>query len=361
MKGQGGKRLLIILFWLFLWHLLALWVGNKIMLATPLEALGALLKMLPEKEFWQAVLGSLLRITAGFLWGAAAGAAFAVAGSRFRPLEELLSPVMGLCKAVPVASFVVLFLIWWGSSFLAVAVCFLMVFPNIYLNMLAGLKSADRRLLEMAEVFRLPFLKRFFYIYRPALKPFLLSGLKISLGMSWKSGVAAEVIGMPDCSIGERLYLAKVYLETDRVFAWTAAVILLSFGFERLVLGLAGRFFAWKPGFAAAQTPDRGDGAGEKAKPVVCSKVDKAYGKEPVIRGLSRVYEPGKIYCLTSPSGSGKTTLFRLLCGLEQPDSGEISGPERFCVLFQEDRLCEDYSALENVELVTGGGEERPF
>ena len=99
----------------------------------------------------------------------------------------------------------------------------------------------------MATVFRLPMATRFFYIYRPQLKPFVNSSLKLTLGMCWKSGVAAEVIGTPDYSIGERLYLSKVYLDTAELFGWTAVIIVLCALFEKLVLWLIGKFFAWEP------------------------------------------------------------------------------------------------------------------
>lgn len=89
------------------------------------------------------------------------GLLLAAVSYRYRLAEEILRPFMVFCKAVPVAVFAVLLLIWWGASPLAVAVCFLVVFPNIYLNTLEGLKSADAELIEMAEVFRLPFATRF--------------------------------------------------------------------------------------------------------------------------------------------------------------------------------------------------------
>ncbi len=167
-----------------------------------------------------------------FLLGAVLALLLAAISYRY-PLAEVLRPFMVFCKAVPVAVFAVLLLIWWGSSMLAVAICFLVVFPNIYLNTLEGLKSADRGLLEMAEVFRLPLGTQFFYIYRPALKPFLLSAFQLSLGMCWKSGVAAEVIGTPSHSIGGALYLAKIYLDTADLFAWTAVIVVLSVFFEK--------------------------------------------------------------------------------------------------------------------------------
>lgn len=346
------KKAGIILFWIIIWQITALCVDNPILMVTPLQAASTLLRSMGELLFWQTVGCSLLRIGAGFLLGTAAALLLAGLACRFPLLEEVLSPVITLLKAVPVASFVVLLLIWWGSSFLAVAICFLIVLPNIYLNTLEGLKNVDRKLLEMAAVFRMPLWNRFFYVYRPALQPFLTGSLKLALGMCWKSGVAAEVIGTPALSIGERLYLSKIYLDTAGVFAWTATVVLLSFCFEKIVLWLARRFFAWKP---LCRPVKKGGKKDAHKDSLICSGLTKTYGGLTVIRNLDRVYEPGETYYLTSPSGSGKTTLLRLLCGLEAPDGGSVEPALRFSCVFQEDRLCEEYSALHNVEMAAAG------
>lgn len=111
-----------------------------------------------------------------------------------------------------------------------------MVLPVIYTNMLIGIRSVDRQLLEMAQVFRVPALRTVRYIYLPQIMPFFYSGCSVSLGLSWKAGVAAEVIGIPRGSIGERLQQAKVYLDTPDLFAWTLVIVVLSLTFERLVL-----------------------------------------------------------------------------------------------------------------------------
>ncbi len=355
----------ILAFWLAVWYLLAVAVDNEILLVTPLEAFLCLWESLWQTHFWRTVLCSLGRIALGF--GAGACSAWLLAGiaGRFPLAEELLRPLVSLMKAVPVVSFVVLLLIWQGSSLLAVWVSLLIVLPGIYLGTLEGLKNTDKRLLEMAEVFRLSGGARFFYIYRPALRPFLMSSLKLALGMCWKSGVAAEVIGTPSFSIGERLYLSKIYLDTGGVFAWTAVLLLLSFGFEKAVLWLAGEFFAWEPKVKGQQV-DLGKSAltpsgaeDERGNPgsggFVCSHVEKRYGDLTVLEDFTAVYRPGESYVLNSPSGSGKTTLLRLLAGLEEPDGGEILRCRNLSgMVFQEDRLCEDYSALRNVALVTG-------
>lgn len=343
------RTVLIALFWLAVWSVLALAVDNKILLAAPWETVEELFVMLRKSTLYLSVARSLLRIGLGFAAGFIAALLLAAASCRFHLLEEILAPAMNLVKTVPVASFAVLLLIWWGSSFLAAAICFLVVLPNIYISTLEGLKSTDQRLLQMAQVFGIPLWNRFFYIYRPALRPFLYSSLKVSLGMCWKSGVAAEVIGTPDYSIGEGLYMSKIYLNTAGVFAWTAVIVIVSLLFEKAVLWLVRLFFAWEPLCRKAQT--RSSAAVEAIR---MEHVEKKFGDCTVLKDCTAAYESGGTYCLTSPSGSGKTTRLHMLAGLIEPDGGEITAPRSVSMVFQEDRLCEDYDAVKNVELVTG-------
>jgi ABC-type transporter Mla maintaining outer membrane lipid asymmetry ATPase subunit MlaF len=206
----------------------------------------------------------------------------------------------------------------------------------------------------MAEVYHLPVRNRFFYIYRPALKPFLYSGMKISLGMCWKSGVAAEVIGIPDYSIGERLYLSKIYLDTAGVFAWTAIVILLSVLFEKLILRVTRWFFdAYNPtcrrpvSHAKNQIADDGN-------VIVAKDLTKSFDGKIIFSHVDAAIKRGQTCVLKQPSGSGKTTFLRLVAGLERPSAGSLIVRGTVSMVFQEDRLCEQYDAVKNVELVCG-------
>ena len=346
------RKTLIIFFWLAVWQILAMCVDNFLLVVTPMQALRALFLLAGQAEFWQSAFGSLWRIALGFLLGAVLALLLAAVSYRYKIAEEVLRPFMVFCKAVPVAVFAVLLLIWWGSSMLAVSICFLVVFPNIYLNTLEGLKSADRELLEMAEVFRLPFGTRFFYIYRPALKPFLLSAFQLSLGMCWKSGVAAEVIGTPTHSIGGALYLAKIYLDTAELFAWTAVIVVLSVFFEKIIFYGIEVFFRWEPVCKRPVLPQKKAG-GERCSLRV-RDLGKSYHGRWIFRHVEQEFHGGESLVLDAPSGSGKTTFFRCLCGLERPEEGEVSGIDTFSVQFQEDRLCEDYSAVKNLEMILG-------
>lgn len=235
------RKIFILIFWIIVWQLASIMIHNVILLVGPLEVLRALTRMAVTEEFWRSVLHSLSHIALGFAGGLVSGVLFGSLAFRFRLVHEFLEPVILLIKSIPVASFVILTLIWVGSGSLSVLISFLVVFPMIYVNTIAGLKSTDVKLLEMADVFGVKPGGRIRCIYLPALRPYLISSCEIALGMSWKSGVAAEVIGIPSHSIGERLYMAKIYLETGDVLAWTLVIIVISSIFEKSILALLRR------------------------------------------------------------------------------------------------------------------------
>lgn len=232
-----------VAFWLLVWQgasmLFARWLPfGGLLLASPLAALARLGELALTAAFWRAVGLSAARIFGGFILGCALGCILAALASAQSVLRELLAPVVAAVKAVPVVSFIILALVWLDSRSLPLAVSALMVFPPVYLNVLEGIGAADAQLLEMAQVFRVPFGRRLTGIYLPAVLPYFRSALSLALGLCWKAGAAAEVIGLPAGSIGERLYTAKVYFQTPDLFAWTAMIVALSALAERLILAL---------------------------------------------------------------------------------------------------------------------------
>ena len=240
-QKQLFRRVGAVVFWLAVWQCAAMAVGQEVFLVSPLQALRTLLGLLPRKEFWQRVCFSSGRILLGFALGTGVSAVLAAAAESCPAAETLLAPVMQLVKATPVASFIILALVWVRGSSLSVLISFLMVLPVMYSAVRTGIESADPQLLEMAQVFRLPLGRRLRAVWLPAVLPAFRQGCSVALGICWKSGVAAEVIGLPDGSIGDALYRAKITLSTGELFAWTFVIILLSVGFEKLFLALLRR------------------------------------------------------------------------------------------------------------------------
>lgn len=233
---RWAKQTAIVLFWLLCWQALSLLIRNRILLVGPVETLRALSEQVVLRSFWQAVGFSTGRICLGFLLAFFGGLLTGALAFRFPFLGELLAPPIQLLKTIPVASFVILALIWTGSEKLSILISFIVVYPVIYVATVTGLEHTDRKLLEIAKVFRVPAWRTAMFVYRPAIYPYLASACRTALGMGFKSGIAAEVIGVPDGSIGEGLYMAKIYLSTAELFTWTLVIILAGVAFEKLFL-----------------------------------------------------------------------------------------------------------------------------
>lgn len=234
------RRLALLVFWLAVWWVASLAVGKELLLPGPAAVTQKLLDLAGAEAFWLTLAKSILRVLTGILSGVILGTGAGLLTHKSRLAGELLSPVMTLLKSTPVASFIILALVWLGRSVVPVFIAGLMVLPVVWANTAAGLAGIDVQLLELAKVFSFPRMKTLRRIVWPSLLPYLRSSLRSALGLGWKAGIAAEVLTVPPYSIGKSIYEAKLYLETTELFAWTAAVVLLSFLIERVLLRLAG-------------------------------------------------------------------------------------------------------------------------
>ncbi len=378
------KSAAAVMFWIVLWQVLVLWLDYKsdmpagnILVASPLDTIKMLGTLIRTKEFWSAVGYSFVKIAGGFFLALFAGVLCAVLASASGVIKALLNPILRLIKAVPVASFIILALFWLSSSKnLSILISFLMVLPVIYTNVLQGIESTEKELLEMATVFRIPVGKRIRYIYIPAVMPYFVSACSVGLGFCFKSGIAAEIIGLPDGSIGERLYDAKLYLLTEELFAWTVVIVLISVLFEKAVMllvkavarGLAGKKAAVPEGEAVMEDAAAGQEISpEKASEPVAAyaasenpddyglyEVTKRFEDKTVLEQFSLSIGEGETVALMGPSGCGKSTAGKLLLGLLSRDEGTVKHPKQLGAVFQEDRLCNGFDAVTNIAMVTG-------
>lgn len=236
------------LFWLFLWALLACLIDQELLLPSPVLVLRTLLRMASGADFWLTLINSLIRILGGILAGTLLGVLLAVLTHQSVVCRAILSPFMSLVKSTPVASFIILALIWLGRGVVPLFITALMVLPVIWANVTEGLGAQDEKLLEVARVFRLPRRRVLFSLTLPTVLPYFRSALCSALGLGWKAGIAAEVLTVPQRSVGRMIYESKLYLETPALFAWTLTVIAVSFLIERLLLRLVSGL--WRKGDA---------------------------------------------------------------------------------------------------------------
>ncbi len=217
-----------ILFWLAVWEITANRVGNSLLFPTPRIVFLTLWKLLGDPMFYRVTANSLSAILSGILQAMLLGILLAILSAKIPPIRTLLLPVMTVIKATPVASFIVLLLIFIGSAKVPMIITFLIVLPVVWTNLDEGLRKRDRLLEEVATVYQMSRFRRFRFLTLPLVRPFFLSACRTSLGLAWKAGIAAEIIALPRRSIGTMISNAKQYLNTEEMFAWTLAVVILS-------------------------------------------------------------------------------------------------------------------------------------
>lgn len=240
------QALLAVAFWLVVWHVASRMIDNAILLVSPAQTFGRLFEMAAQRHFWQTISFSLIRIISGFILAIVVGVAIASLSSRSKALYTLFLPAFNTIKAVPVASFTILALMWLNASNLSVFIAFVTVLPIIYFNTYEGIKNTDLKLVEMSRVFRISVFKMIRFVYFPAVLPYVVSAAASGLGFAFKAGVAAELIGFARSTIGFSLQQARTHLQTADMLAWTIAIVLLSYIMEKIFLLCLRRVEKWQ-------------------------------------------------------------------------------------------------------------------
>lgn len=237
-----GITLGVAAFWIGVWWLVSWRMGNPLLLPDPTTVIKLLCDMMQTAEFYLITAISLGNVLSGIVVAVILGVLLAILTSHVRILRELLLPLMTVIKATPIASFIILALIWMGSGRLPSFITVLIVLPVVWTNLDIGFSKIDPQLREVATVYGFSFGKRLRLLILPSLRPYFVSSVRTSLGLAWKAGIAAEIIAMPRGTIGTMIGEAKLYIEYDKMFAWTLTVILLSLMIELAFTALIDRF-----------------------------------------------------------------------------------------------------------------------
>ena len=235
-KRKLLQTALIALIYLAVWEAVSLLVGKELLLPSPLSTLSRLAVLLTVGGTWLFAGLTLLRIMSGYVLGVVAGVLLAVLTARSRFAEALLAPLRAIVKASPVTSFILLALLWLSSDLVPLFISFLMVVPMVWSTTAEAILQTDVRLVEMGKLYGLSRWQIVKKIFVPSILPQFLAACTTSLGFAWKSGVAAEIIALPQKSIGFMLYQSKLRIETVDLFAWTLLIVTLSMLLEWLLV-----------------------------------------------------------------------------------------------------------------------------
>jgi len=237
-KGKLKKILItasVVIAWIAIWQVVSMLVNQPLYVPSPYSTLVSLGGLLGTGDFWLSVAFTFVRVAVGLVIAFVLGCSVAYVSAHFRPVEVFLSPLVTAVKSTPIMSIIILALVWFKASYVPVFSCVLLCFPIFYANTLAGIKSVESGYLELAKVYRIKRARVIREITMPSVLPHVYAAISITLGFSWKSVVAAEVLSSPKYSMGYNLYETKLYLETSELFAWTIAIIIISIIVERVL------------------------------------------------------------------------------------------------------------------------------
>ena len=205
MKNRFIRTSLIVLIWLVIWQVLSLVVNNSVLLSGPVDTVRALIELGSSTSFYISVGITVGKVILGFLTGMILGSALSVLSYKVRIVREFLSPFVSVIKSIPIVSFIIIALIWAGSSNVTIIVSSVISFPIFYKNLLEGLQVIDPKMIELAKVYQMKTCKKIRYIYLPSLSSQIKSAVSLAIGMAFRGGITAEVVGQPLRSIGNGL------------------------------------------------------------------------------------------------------------------------------------------------------------
>ncbi len=351
---RGVSRLATCLLWLGAWQVASLLVSSDLLLPGPLAVLRSLLGLAAGGTLLDVGLVTLSHVALGFVVSLLLALSLGHVLDASPAFRRVVLPGVTVLKSAPIVCVVVLLLLWFGAAHVAEAAVFLACFPPLLFAVLEGLGGLDPGMSSLLRIMRVPRWRRALASVWPQVLPFLVAASRSAVGMAWKAAVAAELIGSPLGSVGERVFQAKLLLETSDVFAWTALVILASRLSESLVVRLleSSAPLARSLALVGLGRARAGEGTDDvPATPIVARGLSFSYGGLPVIGPLDLELGPGARVCLSDASGSGKTTFLRLVCGELDPSGGSVGGGGPFSLQTQGSLLVEELGALQNVLL----------
>jgi len=381
------KPIFILLFWLVVWHVASLVVGRELILPSPLRAFESLADLVMTASFYRDVATTISRCIIGMTLSFATGLIAALFAYRFSVVRSIMSLPVLVFKATPVMAIILIILLSFRTSNVPVVVCFLMCFPVVYTNLLAGFDNIEKNHIELIKFYRLNTTDKVRFVYMPSVMPQISTSLNLIAGLSWKTVVAAEVLAAPAVSMGYNLFLSKVFLQTSNLFAWIIAIVCLSLVFEKTIK-YALKVFLPKnytkskvvsgtklnqvtsdaeavsgaklhkvtsdaEAVSGAKLNQITSDAEVKAPEIQITGLSKNFGEKVVFSDFSESFQGAQTTAIMAPSGYGKTTLLRIIAGLEKQDGGKIAGTgdTSMSYLFQEDRLLPWLNVFDNIAL----------
>lgn len=375
MQKNGSKDKLLkiagIVFWILLWAAIALFVNQKLILAGPVDTLLSFFKSITLPSFWLSILYSFIHIFIGFIIALIIGSLLAIISDKVKYFHYFISPVVQLFKSAPIVCFIVLLLIWFGTSFVDVVTVIISVIPIYYYAIYQANKEKSASIMDALTIYKVSGSDKFRAYIWPNAFPFVKQATETGVGIAWKAGVTAQMIGVVSNTIGEGIYNSKINLDSSQLIVWMFVVIILGFVTEKLTILIL------KKSASPANQNNKKIELDENRQisnldinpDIEINNISAGYDGRCVINNFSYRFNAGKRYAIMGPTGSGKTTLVKSILGIHaganekinlvEGQSNTIVEPSKqsrvFSVVFQENTIIPYISIKENLNIVGAG------
>ncbi|MFZ2339202.1 MAG: ABC transporter permease [Bacteroidales bacterium] len=244
--GKKYISLASVICMLIAWKLLAVYFDSDFVIPSPEKTLITTLKLFTDGRFLEIAGSTVARGLIGFVISLLLGIGAGIITGINQYVDAFLRPVLVTIRSIPVISIILLALIWFNPGSVPVFIGMLTMFPFITTNVSDGIRSIDRELVGMASFYKVSRERIVRELYIPAIMPFIVSGASSALGIGWRAIIIGEVLSQPEFGIGTMMQTAQTFLNIDAVIAWTIIAVLISYGFEKAIRWIEGRFINWR-------------------------------------------------------------------------------------------------------------------
>jgi NitT/TauT family transport system permease protein len=231
---------------LVMWELLSLYYDSDFILPSPHKTFLAVVRLFTDADFVIIAGTTILRGLIGFFISAFLGILLGIIAGICSDFDAFLRPLLVSVRSVPVIAVILLALIWLNPGSVPVFVAMLTMFPFICTNVIDGIGSVDKDIIEMAKFYKVNYRRIIFEVYIPAIKPFIISGASSAMGIGWRAIIIGEVLSQPKYGIGTMMQTEQTFLNVDAVIAWTIITVLISYGFEKLIRWSEHKIVIWR-------------------------------------------------------------------------------------------------------------------
>ena len=177
----------------------------------------------------------MLRVLIAFILSFLFALILGILSGIFLSVKYILMPIINFIRTIPTIPLILVAVIWFDNNTVPIFVSMLVIFPIIYDAVSNGITNVDKKLIEMSLSYNVSLKTQIINLYIPYIKPYILTAVSQSMGITWKSILAAEILALPSLGIGSRLYESHLYLDSVSLFAYCLIAVIFNGIFEIII------------------------------------------------------------------------------------------------------------------------------